>query len=97
MHDNHRVSGAHSFLDRVPKIRWIDHAVRAWQHLVSGLGGKARATLATTVRDNRTSGAGAHAQAETMRLGTTTVIGLKSPLSHDSSPLKQWVFPPFIR
>lgn len=42
----------------------------------------AAATLATTRGKNRASGAGAHAQTETVRLSATTVIGLERPLAH---------------
>ncbi len=42
----------------------------------------AAATLATTRRKYRASGAGAHAQTETVRLSATTVIGLERPLAH---------------
>lgn len=47
-----------------------------------GLRRDARAALATARGEDRTAGAGTHAEAETMRLGTTTIIGLERPLAH---------------
>ncbi len=47
-------------------------------------GGQRGAALAATCSQNGAAGAGAHAQTEAMRLGTTTVVGLESPLGHDS-------------
>jgi len=49
---------------------------------LGGLRRDAGAALATTCGQNRATGAGAHAQTETVRLGATTVIGLERPLAH---------------
>ena len=44
--------------------------------------GQARATLAAARREDGTAGAGAHAQAETVRLVTAAVVRLVSTLAH---------------
>lgn len=46
------------------------------------LRGKLRATLAATCDDDRAAGAGAHACAEAVHLGTSAVVGLESTLAH---------------
>lgn len=87
MHDHQRRSGARSLTGGCPEISRVNHAVRAGQHLAAPVsGGQACAALATTARNDGAAGAGAHAQTEAVRLGTTTVVGLESPLSHDSTP-----------
>ncbi len=87
VHDNQRRSGARSLSGGCPEICRVNHAVRAGQHLAAPVsGGQACAALATTARDDGAAGAGAHAQTEAVRLGTTTVVGLESPLGHDSTP-----------
>lgn len=49
-------------------------------------GGKTRTALAAARGENRTAGAGGHALAETVHLGTTTVVRLEGPLSHVCTP-----------
>lgn len=87
VHDHQRRSGARSLAGGCPEVSRVNHAVRAGQHLAAPVsGGQACATLATTARNDGAAGAGAHAQTEAVRLGTTTVVGLESPLGHDSTP-----------
>jgi hypothetical protein len=50
------------------------------------LGGEFGATLGATCRENGTAGAGAHADAESVLLGATTVVRLEGALAHSSSP-----------
>lgn len=49
--------------------------------LVTLLRGQLLATLATTSRNNRTAGAGAHASTEAVNTCTTTVVRLERPLA----------------
>ncbi len=87
VHDHQRRSGARSLAGGCPEVSRVNHAVRAGQHLAAPVsGGQACAALATTARNDSAAGAGAHAQTEAVRLGTTTVVGLESPLGHDSTP-----------
>src|SRR5690606_11942697 len=54
--------------------------VRRGQH---GSGRELGATLATAGREDRATGAGAHAQPEAVGLGTTPVVRLEGPLAHE--------------
>ena len=54
-----------------------------WTRASNGSGRQLGATLAATVREDRAAGAGAHAEAEAVLLGTTTVVRLESTLAHD--------------
>ena len=53
------------------------------------LRGEFGATLATTSREDGAAGAGAHAQPETVHLGTTTVVRLEGSLAHGDSSKAQ--------
>src|SRR5699024_2205077 len=46
-----------------------------------GSGRQRRTTLTTAGRDDAAPGAGAHAQTESVHLGTTTVVRLEGPLA----------------
>jgi len=50
-------------------------------------GRELRAALATTTREDRAAGAGAHAQTEAMGLGATPVVRLEGALGHESLQL----------
>jgi hypothetical protein len=60
--------------------------VRPGQQRLSGEFG---ATLATTSRQDGATGAGAHAQPESVHLGTTTVVRLEGSLAHGDSSKAQ--------
>src|SRR5690242_17534996 len=62
-------------------IRSAGESVRSRQHW-SGTGREGGATLGTASREDGTAGAGAHAKAEAVLLGTTTVVGLEGALAH---------------
>ena len=51
-----------------------------------GLCGEFGATLGAACRQDGTTGAGAHAKAEAVLLGATTVVRLERTLAHSSSP-----------
>jgi len=84
--DDQRIPCSRSLSDRGGEIRWVNHAVRARQHRgVSG--GQLGAALAAAGGVDCAASAGAHAQAEAVRLRTTTVVGLVGPLGgHGNSP-----------
>ena len=63
-----------------------DGDVPAARHWPSG--GQLGATLATTGREDGATGAGPHAQAETMGLGPAAVVGLEGALAHE---VLRWV------
>jgi len=54
-----------------------------WTRASNGSGRQLGAALAAAVREDGTAGAGTHAEAEAVLLGTTTVVGLESALAHD--------------
>lgn len=51
-------------------------------------GGQAGATLAAAGRQDGAAGTGTHTQAETVGLGTTTVVRLEGALAHSGAPEK---------
>ena len=51
---------------------------------------KLGASLAAARRQDGAAGAGAHAKAEAVLLGTTAVIRLKGPLAHCDTPERSW-------
>jgi hypothetical protein len=53
-----------------------------WLRASNGSGGQLGATLAAAITEDRTAGAGAHAEAEAVLLGATTVVRLESTLAH---------------
>jgi len=70
-----------------PKILGAMQTVLSRQHLNKRpLGGELLATLAATRGENGTASAGAHPSTETVHLGATAVVGLKSALAHESNP-----------
>ena len=75
MHNEPLLTRARSASDCEAEVRWIHHAVRAGQHLA-----KAQAERRARPLRRRAASAGAHTQAEAVRLGTTTVVRLISPL-----------------
>jgi hypothetical protein len=50
----------------------------------NGSGGQLGATLAAAITEDGAAGAGAHAKAEAVLLGTTAVVRLESTLAHDA-------------
>ncbi len=67
--------------NNLPKIIRCDDPVVALEHRV-WLDGDLAATFAATSGQDCASRAGAHAQAETVNLGTSAIVGLKGTLGH---------------
>jgi len=90
MDDQGLTTGATTFAHSSCEFTAVTHAVSAGQHPSDrgrpGSGGDFRATLPATSRQNGATGAGAHTQAEAVRLGTAPVVRLKRPLAHVRTP-----------
>jgi len=86
MHHEPAARDAPAPSDRSPEIGAPMYPLLVIEHGAArppgGLRRDAAAALATTCRQDRATRAGAHPQTETVRLGTTTVIGLERPLAH---------------
>jgi len=80
--DQRRLCGSNSGADGRAELVAAGHPLVTRKHRERS-GRQLCAALATTVGQDGPAGAGAHAEAEAVLLGTTTVVGLVGALAHD--------------
>lgn len=79
MGDEGRLCALGATTDRVPEVLPGAHALSAREH---DSGRQLGAALAAAIGEDRAAGTGAHAKAEAVLLGATTVVRLESTLAH---------------